>query len=146
MECGDASFLGALDELTLVLVCAGVCAGQWVADQHLFPKKDLLSPADLALCQRAVRINLSYGDFVEACYPFMDRHLLINVCCYIASGLSSSLLLILQKEEEIPKSLAYLPFPVALWLAGSEWYAMLVASMVAFVMPFLATILNAFVS
>lgn len=141
MECADASFLGALDELTLVLVCAGVCYGQLISDQ-LFPKRDLLSEADLALCKRAVRINLCYGDFVEACYPFMDQHMLINVSCYIASGASSSMLAIL-RQEETPKSLAYLPFPATIWLAAGEWFPMLAASLVAFLLPFSATLFNA---
>lgn len=143
MEEGGPSFLGALDELTLVLVCAGVCLGSWISDRFLFPKRDLLSDSDLALCQRAVRINLCYGDFVEACYPFMEQSMFVNMSCYLASGLSSALLVGLRQDhDDIPRSLAYLPFPLALWLSGSEWYAMTVASTVAFFVPFVATMLS----
>jgi hypothetical protein len=57
----------------------------------------------------------------------MEQYVFVNVSCYLASGLSSALLVVLRQEvEEVPKSLAYLPFPVAIWLAGTEWYPMLV--------------------
>lgn len=144
MECGSPSFLGAIDELTLVLVCAGVCLGNCAGD-FLFPKKDVVSDADLALCWRAARINLLFGDFVEAAYPFMEQHKIINIGCYVASGLSSYILVAYPDQNSFgstPKSLAYLPFPISIWLAGNEWKAMLVASTIAFGLPFLCVILN----
>ena len=145
MECGSPSFFGAIDELTLVLVCAGVCLGNCVGD-FLFPKKDVVSNADIALSWRAVRINLFFGDFVEAAYPFMEQHKVINVGCYIASGLSSYILVVYTDPKiepyRVPQTLAYLPLPVSIWLAGNEWKAMLLASIAAFVVPFFCVILN----
>jgi len=141
MECGEASFLGAIDELTLVVVCAGVCSGNLAADYYFRKRKKeedgVLSAADISLCQRAVRINLLYGDFVEACYPFMERHPWINAGCYLGSGLSTVVLV--QGAKELPLSLAYLPLPVSIWLAGHN---MFVASAVAFLIPFVSTVLN----
>lgn len=145
MECGDASFVGALDELALVLVCAGVCFGNLVV-VSLFPKEDILSEADVALCKRAVRINSMFGDFIEASYPFTERHKIINIGCYLGGGLSSSLLVFERhatiQMDDIPKASAYLPWPVTVWLAGHAWKKMLLASIVAFGVPCLTTILN----
>lgn len=152
MEYGNASFLGALDELTLVLVCAGVCFGTLVS-ARLLPKKDMMSSSDIALCQRAIYFNLIFGDFVEACYPFMEKHLLINIGGYIGSGLASVILVwttissndesgTVRKVDDIPLSSAYLPVPVSIWLAGSSWQKMLFAAIVAFGIPCLFTILN----
>lgn len=145
MECGSPSFFGAIDELTLVLVCAGVCLGNCVGD-FLFPRKDVVSKADIALSWRAVRINLFFGDFVEAAYPFMEQHKVINVGCYIASGLSSYILVVYPDPKiepgHVPQTLAYLPLPASIWMAGNEWKPMLLASIVAFGVPFLCVILN----
>ena len=145
MECGSPSFFGAIDELSLVLVCAGVCLGNLVSNT-VYSKKDIVSVADLALCKRAVRINLLYGDFVEACYPFTERHAIINIGCYIASGLSSYVLVVYPDSaigfDQVPKTLAYLPLPVSIWLAGTAWQPMLLASAAAFGVPFLCVILN----
>ncbi|CAB9508597.1 phosphotransferase system component [Seminavis robusta] len=143
MELGGASFLGAIDELTLVLVCAGICAANLVSACWLIKKPALLTDANRALCWRAVRINLLYGDFVEACYPEMEQNVLVNVSGYVASGLSSAILVARSSSpEEVPKSLAYLPWPVAVWLSGTDWWPMFVASVVAFGIPFIATLLN----
>ncbi|CAB9508598.1 phosphotransferase system component [Seminavis robusta] len=145
MELGEASCLGAIDELTLVLVCAGICAANLVSACWLITKPAFLTDANRALCWRAVRINLLYGDFVEASYPEMEQNVLVNISGYDASGLSSALLVALSssdEEEGLPKSLAYLPWPVAVLLSGTDWRPMVVASMVAFGIPFIATLLN----
>jgi len=145
MECGSPSFLGAIDELALVLVCAGVCSGILAAN-CLYTKNDSVSETDLALCKRAVRINLVYGDFVEACYPFTNRHAFVNIGCYVASGLSSYALVVYSERAEepnqVPKTLAYLPFPISILLASDAWQAMLLASAIAFGIPFLCVILD----
>lgn len=145
MECGSPSFSGAIDELSLVLVCAGVCWGT-LESSYLYPKKDIVSEADIALCKRAVRFNLLFGDFVEACYPFMERHAFINVGSYIASALSSYILVTYPGSvilpNQVPTTLAYLPLPASICLAGNGWQPMLLASVIAFGIPFFCVILN----
>ena len=125
MELGDASLFGAMDELTLVLVSAGICAGTWLTGAE----------KDVALVKRGLTINLFCGDFIEVAYPFMEEHTLINIGGYLASGLSVAILSINSKSS------AYVPFPLAISLAD-DWKRMTLASTVAVGVSFLATVTN----
>ena len=141
MELGDASFLGAVDELTLVLVCAGTCAAILVPT----PRSKKPSPADVLLCRRGLNINMSCGDFVEVCYPYMEKSSLVNVGGYLASGIACAWLVWRggesnSEETEPPKSMAYLPWPATTLLAQQRWNAMFEASGVAFGLAFLVTL------
>jgi hypothetical protein len=107
MELGDPAFLGAMDQLTLVLVSAGICTGTLVAE--LFERSN--TKDDTWFLVRGLSINLFCGDFVEACYPFMEKNLLVSMGGYVASSFSVALL------SAQCKSSAYLPFPVSIWLA-----------------------------
>lgn len=136
MELGNASFLGVVDELTLVIVCAGVCA----AVQMPARPKDVSSQSDLFLCRRGLSVNLCCGDFVEVCYPYMEKSLLVNVGGYLASGISCAWLVWRSNSGiQAPESMAYLPWPAALALASMNWRVMLESSVVAFVIAFLFT-------
>lgn len=131
MELGDASVWGAIDECTLVLVSAGICSANLLTSSSH-------QQADQSLCKRAVRINLMYGDFIEAAYPFMEQSRLVNFSGYLASGLSTHLLA--QNPQDI-LSLAYVPLPVSIWLA-KDWQRMALASFTAFGVSFVGTALN----
>jgi hypothetical protein len=131
MEHCDASIWGAIDECTLVLVSAGICAANLLTLPYS-------TTADKALCRRGVRINVLYGDFIEAAYPFMERHTLVNAVGYLASGLSTELL---ARNPKDVLSLAYLPVPVSIWLA-KDWQIMALASFTAFGVSFVGTALN----
>jgi hypothetical protein len=131
MEHCDASIWGAIDECALVLVSAGICAANLLTLPYSIT-------TDNALCQRAVRINLLYGDFIEAAYPFMERHPLVNAVGYMASGLSTELL---ARNPKDVLSLAYLPLPMSIWLAR-DWQRMGLASFTAFGVSFVGTALN----
>ena len=125
MELGDPSVLGAMDELTLVLVSAGICAGIYVTGTN----------KDSSLVKRGLKINLLCGDFIEACYPFMEKSVAVNFGGYVASACSVAIL------TSKCKSSAYLPFPLALWLAD-DWKLMLFASMLAMGISFAGVIIN----
>jgi hypothetical protein len=125
MEVGDASMIGTLDLLTLVLVCSGVCFGVLLTGIE----------EDRGLAKRGMATNLLCGDFVEACYPYMKQSLIVSMGAYLASSVSAGVL------NGSCKSSAYLPFPVSLWLAD-DWKTLLLASSIAFIVPFLATVLN----
>jgi hypothetical protein len=84
------------------------------------------------------RINILYGDFIEAAYPFMERSTLLNVSGYLASGMSTELL---TKNPQTVQSLAYLPVPISIWLA-SDWKRISVAYFVAFCTSLLGTLVN----
>jgi hypothetical protein len=142
MELGEPSFLGAIDVLTLVLVCAGICFGN-LASRRLLPLPLEISDSDAALCKRGLYINLLCGDFVEVCYPFMERHVALNAGGYLASGLSTAwLVLEAQEGKDVPKSMAYLPVVVSLALSGAQSYRMMVASAVAFGFSFLTAFIH----
>jgi hypothetical protein len=126
MEMGDASMLGTLDFLSLVLVSAGVCFGLWLTGSIEDHRR---------LAKRGFVINLLCGDFIEACYPHMDANPTVSMSGYVASALSATLL------TADCKSSAYLPAPIALWLAN-DIQRLLMASAVAFGIPFAATVLN----
>ena len=56
---------GAMDCVCLVCVCAGLCGGTYLAPQ---------APSDRALSLRGLKINLTWGDFVECGYPYVHVH------------------------------------------------------------------------
>lgn len=138
MEEGDASFLGAIDELTLVLVCAGICTAN-LAMSKMYPD----SIRDTALSRRGLFVNLTCGDFIEVCYPYMEANRIINIGGYLASGVSCAVLVLNATDETtLPKSSAYVPWPLSLWLAGKQWKVMFAASMLSFGISFIATIIG----
>lgn len=147
MENGDPSFFGAIDELTLVLVCAGICAGN-LALRKLCLMFKLTShrsvhEADALLCYRGLKTNLLYGDFAEACYPFMEHSTIINAGGYLASGLSSAWLVASSLDTDcVPKSQAYLPLPLSIALAGHQRNQMLGGSAIAFTVSFVSTFID----
>jgi hypothetical protein len=131
MELGEPSLWGAIDEATLVLVSAAICSANL-----LIPL-----PSDTeskSLCKRGLRINLLFGDFVEAAYPFMEKSLLVNVGGYLASGISTELLT--GNTDDI-KSMAYLPLPISILLA-KDWNRILLSYFVSFSICFALTLLN----
>ena len=140
MELGDASFLGAVDELTLVLVCAGICLGNLFAPKLMATN---MSHNDVAICSRGLLVNLLCGDFIEVCYPFMECSFIVNVGGYLASGLSCAWLVLEARDcEEVPKSSAYMPLPASIALACPHWYRMLVACLIAVGVSFSFTFLH----
>lgn len=124
MEVGDASILGAIDQLSLVLVSAGICAGTLFASFFVVANK-----CDAALLWRGLAINLLCGDFIEACYPLMDDNPIVRFGGYIASSCSVGLL------SANCRSSAYLPMPFTIWLTN-DVRLMSFASAVAFGISF----------
>jgi hypothetical protein len=132
MERGYASLFGSIDECTLVLVSAGICLGNLILPRHL-------DVADAELCKRGIRINLLFGDFIEAAYPFMEQSNIINFTGYLASGLSTELLTGQHPLNVL--SMAYLPLPVSIWLAFDRRRIAL-AYLTALVVSFLGTVIS----
>jgi hypothetical protein len=144
MELGDPSFLGAIDVLTLVMVCAGICGGA-IAARKLCDTVNVsecnLSEPDILLCWRALSINLACGDFIEACYPFMEKYSVINISGYFGSGISTAWLIANEPSfDKVARSSAYLPLPMSIALAGQAWRSMYRACAIAAGIPFFATL------
>ena len=97
------------------------------------------TPSERFLCQRGVRINLIYGDFVEACYEFMNASWIINVGGYLASGMSCAWLV---WHGFLSTGMAYLPWPAVLVVASDRYQPLLEASFLAFGISFLFTLFS----
>lgn len=139
MEHGHPSFLAAVDWCSLCLVSGGICLAVYVSPPptSAFTSSNpasgvVLDPRPLA--RRGAFINLCFGDFVEACYPFFQTSPFLTVVVYL-SCIISTILLLMQGG----KSSAYLPLPLSLWLADGKANA---AALVAFGLPFTATLLR----
>lgn len=129
MDAASFSVLGAMDECALVMVCAGICTGNLIVP----PLKDGGS-GHRSLSWRALKTNISCGDFIEACYPYMDKSRLINVSAYIAAGLSCEILM----QRRVLGS-AYLPLPLTIWVSNDRT-GMFLSCVVAFLICFVATV------
>ena len=70
MANGEWALLGALDCCCLCCVCAGVVAAVGATAKRA---------TERGACRRAACINLGLGDYVEACYPYMERSLCVHL-------------------------------------------------------------------
>lgn len=144
MELGEPSFLGSVDELTLVLVCTGICGGYLCSVSSSDEELNDSRRANISLCRRALRTNICFGDFVEACYPFMESSRIVNVAGYVASGLTVAILVIncCDSVDSTPATtMAYLPYPISLLLTGPNMLPFACASIVAVGVSFLPSFL-----
>jgi hypothetical protein len=125
---GSFSVLGAFDVACLCCVCAGVCTGIALTSP---------SPVEARACRRAARINLLLGDYVEACYPFMERSRSVRLGAMLSAGLAGAALL--GAGDGPVLSSAYLPVPLGVAIANGQSRTMALACGLAFVPAFLAT-------
>ncbi len=144
----EASFLGAIDECALVMVCAGICAGNLVLpryskrvdDRWLRRNETNGGGGESSLSWQALKTNFFCGDFIEAAYPSMERCRIINTVAYLAAGLSTEILL---KRRVL--STAYLPLPLAIWISNNG-LGMSLACFVAFSVSLSGTVASNFLS
>lgn len=133
----EASLLGAIDECTLVIVCAGICSGNLILPFK--QKNDNMEgnrgSGHASLSWQALKTNIFCGDFIEAAYPSMERSSVINVSSYIAGGLSTE---VLMKRSVL--STAYIPLPIAIWISNDR-IGMGLACTIAYVVSFCGTII-----
>ena len=125
MEGGAPSLLGALDCVCLCCVCAGVCAAVALR---------AAAAAERAASRRAVRINLGFGDFVEACYPIMVRDRVVHAGALLGAAAGGAIV-----GGAGARSSAYLPLPVAVAISD-EPAALAAAALAAFAVPFAVTL------
>jgi len=130
MEQGSLSLVGTLDWLTLCIVGAGACAAQLAFPLHFGGSSQTRSDGPLA--RRGLAFNLLYGDYIEACYPFLERDPYLNAAAYAASACSGALVACAGA-----RSTAYLPAPLAVWLSDTP-AKLAVAAGIAFGIPFAA--------
>ena len=129
MESTGFSFLGAIDMTGLVMVSAGITLAN-----VLIPRQK----SDAAVALPGFLINLGFGTFVEASYPFMFSNKLVFGGAILASTVSGALVGLLGV-----KGTAYVPSFMAPFLANeghafSFALCMLAAMAVAFVITVIA--------
>lgn len=129
METQGYSFLGAIDMTGLVLVSAGITLAN-----VLFPKEK----GDRAAALPGFAINMGFGTFVEAAYPYMFSNKLVFAGAIVASGISGALVGILGV-----KGTAYVPTFLAPGLANEGkslafGLCMIVAMAISFVFTVIA--------
>lgn len=78
METTGNSFLGAIDMVGLVMVSAGITLANIIAPRD---------KGEAAVATPGFLINLGFGTFVEAAYPFMFSNKLVFAGAIIASGI-----------------------------------------------------------
>lgn len=79
MEVQGVSFLGAVDMVGLVMVSAGITLANIVAPRV---------KTDRAIAVPGFAINMGFGTFVEAAYPFMFSNKLVFAAAIVSSGLA----------------------------------------------------------
>lgn len=89
-----------------------------------------------SLSWQALKTNILCGDFIEACYPSMNRSRLINASAYLAAGLSTEII----AYKRILSS-AYFPLPLSI-LVSNDRVGMTVASLVAFTISLVGTLVS----
>lgn len=115
METTGVSFLGSIDMVALVMVSAGITLGN-----VLFPKRT----EDRAIALPGFFINLIFGTFVEASYPFMLSNKIILVGAIVAGAIGGGVVGFFNIQGT-----AYVPTPVAPSLS-TNLLGMLIAMLV----------------
>ncbi len=127
MESQGFSFLGAVDLCGLVMVCAGIQLANIV-----LPKQK----SDRVACIPNIFVNLAFGTFVEAAYPFMFGSRKVFAAAIAASTLSGLFIGIFDV-----KCTAYVPCFVAPFVSNDKAVATVLCMVIAMGSAFLLTLL-----
>ena len=131
MSKGTFALLGAFDACCLCCVCAGVCAAVTLTAS---------ASSEVSATRRAVGINLGLGDYVEACYPYLEKSTGVNAAAYLGAAMAGAALLAAGDEGAPPRSSAYLPLPLAVAVSDQP-VSFARAAAIAFFVPFLGSLL-----
>lgn len=127
MESSGFSFLGAVDLCGLVMVCAGIQLAYLVKPRN---------QGDRASAVPNIIINLAFGTFVEAAYPFMFSSKKVFASAIAASTVAGTLIGIFNV-----KCTAYVPCFVAPFMSNSRVVQTIVCMAAGMGCAFLLTLL-----
>jgi len=139
----EASLLGAIDECTLVMVCAGICLGNLTlppSSQRKSQRGESANSGMRSLSWQALKTNILCGDFIEAAYPSMESSKIVNGFAYLAAGLSTEIII----QRRVLSS-AYMPLPMAIWISNDRW-GMGIACSVALAVSLFGTLASNLIS
>ncbi|SHF16576.1 Phosphotransferase system IIC components, glucose/maltose/N-acetylglucosamine-specific [Seinonella peptonophila] len=122
MEKTGHSFLGAVDMTGLVMVSAGITLANIIV-----PKKK----SDVAAASPGFLINMGFGTFVEAAYPFMFSNRIVFAGAIFSAGFAGMLVGLFDV-----RGTAYVPSFTAPFLSNHPW---------GFVIAMLGGLLSAFI-
>lgn len=126
MEAAGFSFLGAIDMTGLVMVSAGITLANIV-----FPRQK----SDRSVAGAGFIINVGFGTFVEAAYPFMFSDKLVFAGALIAATVSGAFVGALGV-----KGTAYVPSVVAPFMANEgKGFAFALTMLIALAVAFVIT-------
>lgn len=126
MESTGFSFLGAIDLCGMVMVCAGIQLANIVKPRN---------PGDRASAIPNILINLAFGTFVEAAYPFM-----FSCKKVFASAIASATLAGIVIGLFDVKCTAYVPCFLAPFMSNNKVLPVIVCMAVAMGSAFLLTL------
>jgi len=127
METTGNSFLGAVDMVGLVMVSAGITLANIIAPRD---------KGEAAVATPGFLINIGFGTFVEAAYPFMFSNRMVFAGAIIASGIGGGLVGLFAV-----RGTAYVPSVMAPFLSDHPIgfaIAMLVSLALAFTITLIA--------
>lgn len=127
MESAGFSFLGAIDLCGLVMVCAGIQLANIVR-----PRKD----SDRIASIPNLVVNLGFGTFVEAAYPFMFSSKKVFASTVISSTLSGLLIGLLDV-----KCTAYVPCFLAPFMSNDRAVQTVVCMVFSVAVAFVLTVI-----
>lgn len=128
MEAAGFSFLGAIDMTGLVMVSAGITLAN-----VLFPRQK----SDASAALPGFIINIGFGTFVEAAYPYMFSNKLIFAGALLASTVSGAMVGLFDV-----KGTAYVPtFSAPLMTNDGKGLAFAVCMLTAMAIAFAITVI-----
>jgi len=125
MEKTGNSFLGAIDMVGLVMVSAGITLANIIAPRDR---------GEAAVATPGFLINMGFGTFVEAAYPFMFSNKMVFAGAIVASGVGGGLVGVFNV-----RGTAYVPSFMGPWLSNN-WIGFTIAMVVALVLALLITL------
>lgn len=127
MEATGFSFLGAIDMVCLVIVCAGIQLAYIIKPRNAGDRPTAIAN---------IFINLLFGTFVEAAYPFMFSNKKVFGGTILAATLAGTLVGLLNV-----RTTAYVPAFMAPLMSNDHLVATVIVMVCAFVMACVFTLL-----
>ena len=120
------SFLGAIDIICLIVVCAGITTATTLFSKNVYDRKAALA---------GLKQNILFGSYAEAAYPYMLGDKRILASAIISAGLAGGVIGWFKL-----RSIAYVPVIFSFFISEPhKWCAIGLSCFIAFIIPFTVT-------